>query len=174
MQDLTPKKYIVFSDCHRGDGSPADEFARNSLAYKCALEYYLDEGYTYIELGDAEELWENDNFEQIYITHTSVYDLLQRFHDPDPARTRYLKVWGNHDDLWRDDPSALRGLFPNIQLHESIVLNCLNGDILGNRAAIDKVSPFNTDCAASNKVSPFTEPVTAHPEPVEGRKPVEG
>jgi len=63
-------KYIVMSDCHRGDGSAADEFAHNSLIYKCALEYYLKEGFTYIELGDAEELWANDAFEQIYITHT--------------------------------------------------------------------------------------------------------
>ena len=84
------KKYIVMSDCHRGNGTAADEFAHNSLIYKCALEHYLAEGFTYIELGDAEELWENDAFEQIYITHTSVYDLLRRFHDPDPAKTRYL------------------------------------------------------------------------------------
>jgi len=86
------KKYIVMSDCHRGNGTAADEFAHNSLIYKCALEHYLAEGFTYIELGDAEEFWENDAFEQIYITHTSVYDLLRRFHDPDPAKTRYLKI----------------------------------------------------------------------------------
>jgi len=64
-------RFIVPSDCHRGDGSAGDEFARNSLIYKCALEYYLEHGFTYIELGDAEELWENDAFAQIYITHTS-------------------------------------------------------------------------------------------------------
>jgi hypothetical protein len=65
FKDLTHKvtpfppdaKFIVMSDCHRGDGSAADEFAHNSLIYKCALEYYLKEGFTYIELGDAEELW---------------------------------------------------------------------------------------------------------------------
>jgi len=52
-------KYIVMSDCHRGNGAAGDEFARNSLIYKCALEHYRKEGFTYIELGDAEELWEN-------------------------------------------------------------------------------------------------------------------
>ena len=116
-------KYIVLSDCHRGDGSAGDEFARNSLIYKCALEYYLAEGFTYIELGDAEELWENDAFEQIYITHTSVYDLLRRFHDPDPNRTRYLKVWGNHDEVWREDTSPLHALFTGIKVHEAVRLN---------------------------------------------------
>jgi hypothetical protein len=115
-------RFIVLSDCHRGDGTAGDEFARNSLIYKCALEHYLKEDFTYIELGDAEELWENDAFAQIYITHTSVYDLLLRFHDPDPARTRYLKVWGNHDEDWRDNLAPLRTLFSCIQI---------NGDILG-------------------------------------------
>jgi len=140
IQDLTPdSRFIVLSDCHRGDGSAGDEFARNSLIYKCALEYYLEEGFTYIELGDAEELWKNDDFEQIYITHTSVYDLLRRFHDPDPAKTRYLKVWGNHDEDWGKNAAPLEGLFPGIQVHESIVIN---GDILGDREASHKVSPF--------------------------------
>ncbi|HAR95736.1 MAG TPA: serine/threonine protein phosphatase, partial [Deltaproteobacteria bacterium] len=87
-------KLIVMSDMHRGDGTGADDFAHNSLIFRCALEYYLEKGFTYIELGDAEELWENDNFDQIYITHTAVYELLAKFHDPDPEKTRYLKVWG--------------------------------------------------------------------------------
>jgi len=115
-------RFIVMSDCHRGNGTAGDEFAHNSLIYKCALEYYLEEGFTYIELGDAEELWENESFEQIYITHTSVYDLLGCFHDPDPAKTRYLKVWGNHDLDWRDDAGPLRALFRDIEIHEAIIL----------------------------------------------------
>ena len=143
MTPLTPaSKYIVMSDCHRGDGSAADEFAHNSLIYKCALEYYLKGGFTYIELGDAEELWENDSFEQIYITHTSVYDLLRRFHDPDPAKTRYLKIWGNHDDEWRDNPAPLRALFPDIQLHEAILLGgqVLKFSVLGESGAVPAYS----------------------------------
>ena len=49
-------KLIVMSDMHRGDGSGSDDFAHNSLIYKCALDYYLGNGFTYIELGDAEEM----------------------------------------------------------------------------------------------------------------------
>ncbi|MBA4397330.1 MAG: hypothetical protein C0394_08110 [Syntrophus sp. (in: bacteria)] len=49
-------KLIVMSDMHRGDGTGADDFAQNSLIYRCALQYYLENGFTYIELGDAEEL----------------------------------------------------------------------------------------------------------------------
>lgn len=120
---LTPgMKLVVMSDMHRGDGSGADDFAKNSLIYRCALEHYLEEGFTYIELGDAEELWENDNFDQIYITHTPVYELLARFHDPDPVKTRYLKVWGNHDLYWRDHEAVYRSLFLGIEIHEGIFL----------------------------------------------------
>jgi len=121
---LTPgMKLVCMSDMHRGDGSGADDFAQNSLIYRCALEHYLENGFTYVELGDAEELWENDNFDQIYITHTSVYELLTKFHDPDRVKTRYLKVWGNHDLYWKDNEAVYRTLFPGIEVHEGIVLN---------------------------------------------------
>lgn len=124
-------RVVIMSDMHRGDGSGADDFARNSLIYRCALEYYLKNGFTYIELGDAEELWENDNFAQIYITHTPVYELLAEFHDPDPEKTRYLKVWGNHDLYWKEHQDIYQTLFPGIQIHEAIVLNgsiiCIHG-----------------------------------------------
>ena len=124
-------KVVIMSDMHRGDGSGADDFVRNALVYRCALEYYLKNGFTYIELGDAEELWENDNFAQIYITHTQVYELLAQFHNPDPKKTRYLKVWGNHDLYWKEHQDIYQTLFPGIQIHEAIVLNgsilCIHG-----------------------------------------------
>jgi len=120
---LTPgMKLVCMSDMHRGDGSGADDFAQNSLIYRCALKHYLENGFTYIELGDAEELWENDNFDQIYITHTSVYELLGKFHDSDPAKTRYLKVWGNHDLYWEENEAVYRSLFPGIEIYEGITL----------------------------------------------------
>jgi len=122
--NMTPgMKLIVMSDMHRGDGSGADDFAQNSLIYRCALEYYLENGFTYIELGDAEELWENADFDQIYITHTPVYELLAKFHDPDPEKTRYVKVWGNHDLYWRDHQDIYQSLFPMIQIYEAVVLS---------------------------------------------------
>jgi hypothetical protein len=110
-------KLIVMSDMHKGDGSGADDFAQNSLIYCCALQYYLKNGFTCIELGDAEELWESDNFDQIYITHTDTYDLLAKFHDPDPEKTSYLKVWGNHDLYWKDHLDIYQSIFPGIQIY---------------------------------------------------------
>jgi len=111
------------SDMHRGNGTSLDDFAHNSLIYKCALSYYLENGFTYIELGDAEELWENRTFDQIYITHTSIYEQLAQFHDPDPQKTRYIKIYGNHDLKWRYKPAPLEGLFPGIIIYEAALLD---------------------------------------------------
>lgn len=114
---------VVFADVHRSDGTAADDFAKNSLTFRLALGYYEKRGFTYIELGDAEELWETDSFDQIYITHTSIYDELRAFHDPDPAHTRYIKIWGNHDSDWRDRPGPLEKIFPGIRLYEALLLD---------------------------------------------------
>jgi len=116
-------KLIVMSDMHRGDGTGSDDFAHNSLIYKCALDHYLREVFTYIELGDAEELWENKSFDQIYITHTSIYDKIREFHDPDPKKTRYIKIWGNHDIQWKDNANILRDIFPDICIYEAAIID---------------------------------------------------
>ena len=116
-------KLIVMSDMHRGDGTGSDDFAHNSLIYKCALGHYLREGFTYIELGDAEELWENKTFEQIYITHTSIYDRIREFHNPDQKKTRYIKIWGNHDIQWKDNTDILRDIFPGLRIYEAVLLS---------------------------------------------------
>ena len=58
-------KFIFFSDCHRGDCTPSDEFTKNQNIFLFALEFYFNNGYTYVELGDGDELWENRNFKDI-------------------------------------------------------------------------------------------------------------
>lgn len=44
-------KIIIMSDCHRGDGSWADNFSKNKNIYYAALTYYYRNNFTYIELG---------------------------------------------------------------------------------------------------------------------------
>ena len=43
-------RIILMSDCHRGQGNGADNFLPNSMIFQGALEYYYQNGYTYIEL----------------------------------------------------------------------------------------------------------------------------
>ena len=61
-------KFIVFSDVHRGDNSFADDFANNRNIYHHALNHYFKNGFTYCELGDGDELWENLDFKSIFYT----------------------------------------------------------------------------------------------------------
>lgn len=49
-------KFILFSDCHRGDNSFADDFANNRNIYFHALKHYYTKGFSYCELGDSDEL----------------------------------------------------------------------------------------------------------------------
>ncbi|MBU0497405.1 MAG: serine/threonine protein phosphatase, partial [Candidatus Thermoplasmatota archaeon] len=84
-------KFIFFSDCHRGDNSWADDFAHNEKLFFHALNYYFDQGFTYVELGDGDELWENKNFSEIREAHSHVFWLLHKFYD---AKRFYL-LFGN-------------------------------------------------------------------------------
>jgi UDP-2,3-diacylglucosamine pyrophosphatase LpxH len=125
-------KFVLFSDCHRGDNSWADDFAHNRNIFQHAMSRYFIDGYTYIELGDGDELWENSRFEKIRKAHSSVFKLLRRFHD----ENRLLLIYGNHDKERRSMSTVERTLyryfdektgqyvplFDGIEVHEGIVL----------------------------------------------------
>jgi len=126
-------KIILFSDCHRGDNSFADDFANNRNIYFHALKHYYAEGFQYCELGDGDELWENLNFESIFYAHKNIFMLLKLFHD----EGRLHMIYGNHDMVYSNpkyvkehlftffDPKTGNDeeLFKNITYHEGIILN---------------------------------------------------
>ena len=132
-------KIILFSDCHRGDNSFADDFANNRNTYYHALKYYFLEGFTYIELGDGDELWENLSFKSIFNAHKNVYELLQAFYFQD----RLHFIWGNHDMVYKNqkyveehlysyfDPKTSKDepLFPDIKFNEGIILRHTNTNL---------------------------------------------
>jgi predicted phosphodiesterase len=125
-------KFILFSDCHRGDNSFADDFANNRNIYFHALKHYYQEGFQYCELGDGDELWENLSFESLLFAHKNVYLLMKQFHD----EGRLHMIWGNHDMVYRNekyvekylntyfDPKTGKDedLFCDIKYHEGIIL----------------------------------------------------
>lgn len=86
-------KFIIFSDCHRGDNSWTDDFAKNRNLYMRALTYYYEKGYTYIEAGDGDELWKCRCFQDIRRAHSDVFKLLKQYHE----QGRLYMIWGNHD-----------------------------------------------------------------------------
>jgi len=86
-------KYILISDCHRGNGTTNDNFLKNQNLYFAALNYYYEKGYTYIEVGDGDELWENRSMRDITEIHSNVFWLLNKFHQ----QNRLYMLYGNHD-----------------------------------------------------------------------------
>lgn len=127
-------KYIFFSDVHRGDNSMSDEFAHNQDIYYHALERYFEEGYTYIEVGDGDELWEHGRYEHLRQAHSDVYLLIKKFFDAG----RFYYMYGNHNMVLKnkafvkknlyvfDDEytEQVRPLFPGIKIYEALKLEC--------------------------------------------------
>jgi predicted phosphodiesterase len=86
-------RFVFLSDCHRGDGGYADEFARNEDIYLDALTHYAGDGFTYVELGDGDELWKNHRPDDLRRAHRATYALLESLH----RAGRCHVVWGNHN-----------------------------------------------------------------------------
>lgn len=125
-------KFILFSDCHRGDGSFADDFANNRNVYQHALKRYCENDFTYIELGDGDELWENLFFKDIFEANKNVYMQLQKFY----KKNKLHMIYGNHDMIYRNSDVVKKNfdeyfdvkegkklpLMPGLKFHEAIVL----------------------------------------------------
>lgn len=125
-------RFVFFSDVHRGDNSMADEFAHNQNVYSYALKSYFDEGFTYLELGDGDELWEYSGFQHIRSAHSDVFCQLKEYFEDD----RLYYFYGNHNMVFRkknkveqflstyydDYTDKVEPLFPSIDVKESMVL----------------------------------------------------
>lgn len=125
-------RIVLMSDCHRGDGSWNDSFAHNQTIFFAALGYYYDRGYTYIELGDGDELWENKEMKAIISVHDDVFYRMAKFYE----ECRFFTIYGNHDMVKKDKAFAVEELysyydegkkeyiclFPDITVYESIIL----------------------------------------------------
>ena len=74
-------KFVFFSDCHRGDGSLADDFNRNQNIFYSALKHYYANEFTYFDLGDSDELWKNKKFSKISTTHSDTFRLIREFYN---------------------------------------------------------------------------------------------
>lgn len=148
-------KIILMSDCHRGNGSQADDFIKNENIYLSALNHYYNEGFTYIEIGDGDELWENKLLSGIIAAHLDVFLLLREFY----LDNRLYFLYGNHDIVKRSvkyvranlysyyDKRGKRSLplFENIQIHEGLVLRYTGNDSQFNNKEILLVHGHQVD-----------------------------
>ena len=125
-------RYVLMSDCHRGIGSSSDNFLKNQHLYFAALQHYYRNGFTYIELGDGDELWENRNMKNIIDVHSNVFWLFKQFHE----ENRLYLIYGNHDIVKRKkgypakscdtyfctQSQQMQPLFPSLTFYEGIAL----------------------------------------------------
>ena len=126
-------RYVIISDCHRGCGRAGDNFLHNECLYLAALKYYFQRGFTYIELGDGDELWENRSMECIKENHKQSFEILSLFY----AKKRLYTVYGNHDivkkhtsfqgryfsSFYCDKMLCNRPLYPDMEFYPGIVLH---------------------------------------------------
>jgi len=132
-------RIILMSDCHRGDGSWADSFLKNQNIYFNALSYYFDENYTYIELGDGDELWENRDISRIMDQHSDSFWMLSRFvregrayfifgnHDMEKKKYGFIK--SNDQNRFSERKTEYISLFKNVKVHEGLILrHSVTGD----------------------------------------------
>jgi UDP-2,3-diacylglucosamine pyrophosphatase LpxH len=124
--ELASARIVLVSDLHKGARDGADDFWRCERAYQAALGYYLEQDYTLIAMGDVEELWECWPGE-VLKAYPETLALEAKF----AAAGRYLRLWGNHDDLWRDDSQVSKHLHPiygpQLQVKEAFRFRVVDG-----------------------------------------------
>lgn len=126
-------RFIIMSDCHRGDGGFSDNFSNNQNIFFAALQYYYERDFTYIELGDGDELWESRKIDIIINAHSDAFWLMSQFY----REGRFHMLYGNHDIVKKnpnysktncgsflcDNISSDIPLFPNIDIREGLILD---------------------------------------------------
>jgi predicted phosphodiesterase len=114
-------RFIILSDQHKGARDNADIFAASEKNYLAALDHYEKEAYTYINLGDSEELWEN-LFVTVKRHNKATFEKETAF----LKRKAFIKVFGNHDLYWDNDPLAALSILQlygeAIKVYEGIIL----------------------------------------------------
>lgn len=114
-------KIVCMSDCHRGVGNRGDNFLPNRNLFTAALRYYYDREFSYIELGDGDELWENRDIDRILPMYEDIFQLMSRFYQSG----RLIMLYGNHDCAKK---KGKQELFPGMRARESVLLvDCCTG-----------------------------------------------
>lgn len=125
-------KYVLMSDCHRGRGNANDNFLKNEYLYLAAMKFYFKKGFTYLELGDGDELWENRSIEEIKEMHKSSFQAISDYY----KNHRMYALYGNHDMIKKktkkfqkymltcacDKNMCQISLCPDIKFYEGIIL----------------------------------------------------
>jgi len=118
----TKHRIILFSDQHKGNRSSQDDFVLCEDNYLAALRYYNQRDFLYCNLGDSEELWKN-TLHEVVKHNKATFEAEKLFIE----RNAYLKLFGNHDLYWDNDPLAaymLKNIYgTKIRIYEGIIFS---------------------------------------------------
>jgi predicted phosphodiesterase len=119
--DIQRDKFVILSDQHKGARDGADIFAKAAKNYLAALDHYNQQNFFYINLGDSEELWEN-LIATIKRHNKNTFEKERLFLN----RKAFVKIFGNHDLYWDNDPLAALNLKliygSEVKIYEGIIL----------------------------------------------------
>lgn len=132
-------KLVIMSDCHRGSGDAHDNFTKNQNIYEAALIHYYKKGFTYIELGDGDDMWEVKNYKDIIQEHLETFKILKKFNNS----KRLIMIYGNHDickksekflkeyfyKYYDNNTKKEEKLLNNLKVYESLILEYKNCEI---------------------------------------------
>ncbi|HEY6505225.1 MAG TPA: metallophosphoesterase, partial [Chitinophagaceae bacterium] len=114
-------RFILFSDQHKGARNGADDFTLSEPNYLAALDHYSKNDFFFINLGDSEELWENRLY-RVKKFNKATFEAERQF----VLHNRFIKIFGNHDLYWNDDPIAwwqLKNIYKEeVKIYEGVVL----------------------------------------------------
>lgn len=126
-------KFVIMSDCHRGSGDSHDNFIKNQNIFNSALRHYYYKNFTYIELGDGDDMWEVSNYKEIVNEHLNSFKEIKRFNDAG----KLIMLFGNHDiakknnkflnktfdTYYNSSVKEEEDLLKDLQVYESLVLD---------------------------------------------------
>lgn len=148
-------KFIIFSDQHKGNRDYADDFAGNEFNYLKALEYYHSQNFSFINLGDSEEIWKY-TVEEVLPKNEKAFAAEAAFQP-----NKYFKTFGNHDIIWKNKWDVER-LLKN---YFALPLPVYEGIILKTTVANEALTVFCTHGHQGDKMSDnnaFSTWIVAH------------
>lgn len=95
--DPVTDAFIILSDHHKGNRDQADDFQNCEDNYIAALQHYHQQCYSYINLGDSEELWKY-KVAEVIPQYTAALQAEAAFQPDD----KYFRCFGNHDIIWKN------------------------------------------------------------------------
>ncbi|NLR60275.1 metallophosphoesterase [Chitinophaga polysaccharea] len=118
---MEQSRFIIFSDQHKGGKDGADDFMAAESSYLAALRHYGEQQFTFINLGDCEELWECTPKKVLAANQVSLMAEARFLQEK-----KYFRIFGNHDLEWRyavPRQQFLKPLFGRkLKVYEGLIL----------------------------------------------------